>query len=84
MPNGIVHYINRACGHENELTNVIVSRARLTRDMETIVKCGEGIRTIVFPMSVQEICNGACVCVESLTSVVINDGLRELKGDYID
>ena len=56
----------------------------LTRDMEKIVKCGEGIRTITFPRSVQRMGEYACTCVEQLISVGINDGWRELKGDYVD
>ena len=83
MPNGIVHYFNRAWGHESKSINVVISRARLTRDMETIVKCGEGVRTIIFPRSVQRMGEQACTCIKQLVSVVINDGLRELKGYYI-
>ena len=53
MSNGIVHYINRAWAHESKSVNIVISRVRLTRDMETIVKCGEGVRTIIFPRPVQ-------------------------------
>ena len=61
-----------------------MSGTKLTRDMEEIVRCGDGTRTIVFPRLVQRMGERACICVESLASVVINDGLRELKGNYVD
>ena len=84
MSNGIVHYFNRAWVHGIKSINIVISRARLTRDMEEIVKCGEGIRTIVFPRSVQGMGEQACTCVEQLVSVVINSGLKMLKRDCID
>ena len=52
--------------------------------MEEIVKCGEGIRTIAFPKSVQRTGEDACNYNRSLTSVVINNWLRELNGNYVD
>ena len=84
MSNGIVHYFNRAWVHGIKSINIVISRARLTRDMEEIVKCGEGTRTIAFPRSVQRMSKQAFSYNRSLASVVINDGLRELKRDCID
>ena len=52
--------------------------------MKEIVRCGDGIRTIIFPRSVQRMGEYACSYVKLLASVVINDGLRELEGNYIE
>ena len=84
MSNGIRYDFGREKMYWHKQINVYVFRTKLTRDMEEIVKCGEGTRTIAFPRSVQRMSKQAFSYNRSLASVVINDGLRELKRDCID
>lgn len=61
-----------------EATMAVVSKTYFSRDMTTVLRCSEGIRTMTLPNVVRTIWPGSFCKVESLRSVVLNEGLEVL------
>ena len=62
----------------NVKSGLFVSGAEFTRDMRELIRGAHGCRTIAPPKILKRVCEYAFECIDSLASVILNDGLEEI------